>query len=226
MARGQNASTGRTARSERVLQPTINAFTEVAKANGFDPKKMTLGDAEKVLIEGANRGYPASASDLKDIYGEQSYEMRANDMRPPPYSTWVKERAATTLFQRKRDAEQQVAVSTPQGAKLDEAYKSSVETARQASDEESKARNSFEAAVKDATGESLRDFRFTLPNKTLNSDGKRVGTDKERQEQYFKGRFPTDYKKLEEAIAKRNKADEARRDAGEARRNFINGREA
>jgi hypothetical protein len=119
------------AQSER-LSRSVNAVALMAKDKGIDPSSMTLGEAEKYVLAlynapGARGRFTADKTTLKDEYGEQASEMRYNDMRPPSYSTWVKNKVAMALFSEKLAKDRADFEATPEGASLratkDAAYK-------------------------------------------------------------------------------------------------------
>jgi hypothetical protein len=185
---------------------------------------MTKGEAEDYLIKNANRGYPANKGDLDAQYSEEKYEMSANGMRAPSYGKWLEERVARTERAKARAETEATAGATPEGEKIIKAYRDSVDKSVEASKGETKARQLFEMAVREVSGgANLTQFRYTMADR-LFQDGTRVGENKERQELYFKEKFPNEYKKLEDAIANREQADKERREAGDKQRNFLNGR--
>ena len=191
----------------------------MAKGAGIDPKKMSLKEAENVLIK--PNDYPANSSDLRDIYDEQAFEMRANDMSPPPYRTWVKERAAASIFAKQREERANAMTETEEGRKIETAYQQAVKTSEAGIKQEQVARYQFEDAVKAQFGKSLREVRFELGSKKL-KDGTPVNKDNE--EQFFRELFPAQYSKLETSIKERDKVWDERRQIADRRRNFLNGR--
>ena len=207
MARGTPASQGRAARSEGL--PTTG--------------KMTKGEAEDYLIKNANRGYPANKGDLDAQYSEEKYEMSANGMRAPSYGKWLEERVARTERAKARAEAEAKLKATPEGEEIEKAYKASVEVASEARRDENKARNNLEMAVREVYRQNLSQFRFTMVQQRL-KDGTPVGTNKELQEQFFKEKFPNEYKKLEDAISGREQADKASTEIADRRRNILNGR--
>lgn len=117
MARGYS-----TARSER-LSRSVNVIALMAKDKGIDPSSMTLGAAEKFVLErynapGARGRFEADKTTLRDEYGEQASEMRYNDMRAPSYSTWVKNKVASMLFTDRIEKNRKDFEATPEGASL------------------------------------------------------------------------------------------------------------
>ena len=122
MARGYS-----TAQSER-LSRSVNVIARMAKDKGIDADSMTLGAAEKYVLERYNAnprqqeiGRVADKTDLKDEYGEQSFEMRANGLRPPSYSKWVKDKVAMMLFTDRIEKNRADFEATPEGAELSKA---------------------------------------------------------------------------------------------------------
>ena len=127
MARGYTS-----AQSER-LSRSVNVIAQMAKAKGIDPSSMTLGDAEKYVLERYNAsrrqkelGRVADKTDLKDEFGEQSVEMKANGLRPPSDSNWVKDKVSMMLFTDRIEKNREDFRATPEGAVLaktkDEAF--------------------------------------------------------------------------------------------------------
>jgi len=117
MARGYS-----NAQSER-LSRTVNVIAMMAKDRGIDPSSMTLGAAEKFVLARYNapgeRGrFEADKTTLRDEHGEQSFEMRANGMRAPSYSKWVKDKVAMMLFSDKTAKDRADFEATPEGAAL------------------------------------------------------------------------------------------------------------
>ena len=127
MARGySNASSERLARS-------VNVIAKMAEAQGLSADSMSLGDAEKYVLARYNAnprqqelGRVADKRDLKDEFGEQSFEMRANGLRPPSYSKWVKDKVSMMLFTDRIEKNRADFKATPEGAQLnkvkDDAY--------------------------------------------------------------------------------------------------------
>lgn len=208
MARGQTASQGRVARSEGL--PTKG--------------KMTKSQAEDYLIKNANRGYPANKGDLDAMYAEEKYEMGANGMRAPSYGKWLEERVARTERAKARaDAEAKLK-ATPEGEDIEKAYKASVEKASEARSEEVKARNTLEMVVREKYRANISQLRFTMGKGGIElKDGTPVGKDVELQERFFKEKFPNEYKRLEDAISNREKADKTSTEIADKRRNILNG---
>ena len=64
------------------------------------------------------------------------------------------------------------------------------------------AKSALEAEVLARTGDTLKSYLFTLPNKRLPEDDKRVGNDEERKAKYMRGMFKSIYKTYEDAVAK------------------------
>lgn len=119
------------AQSER-LSRSVNVIARMAADKGIDPSSMSLGEAEKFVLArynapGARGRFEADKTTLKDEHGEQSFEMRANGLRPPAYSKWVKDKVAMMLFTDKIDKDRKDFEATPEGAALratkDAAYK-------------------------------------------------------------------------------------------------------
>lgn len=186
---------------------------------------MTKSQAEDYLIKNANRGYPSNKGDLDAMYSEEKYEMSANGMRAPSYGKWLEERVARTERAKARaDAEAKLK-ATPEGEEIEKAYKTSVEKASEARSEEVKARNNLEMAVREVYRQNLSQFRFTLVQQRL-KDGTPVGANKDLQEQFFKEKFPNEYKRLEDAISNREKADKTSTEIADKRRNILNGNKA
>lgn len=117
MARGYTS-----AQSER-LSRSVNVIARMAKDKGIDPSSMTLGEAEKFVLARYNapgeRGrFEADKTTLRDEYGEQSFEMRANGLRAPSYSNWVKDKVAMIRFTDKTAKDRADFEATPEGASL------------------------------------------------------------------------------------------------------------
>jgi hypothetical protein len=184
---------------------------------------MSKSQAEDYLIKNANRGYPANKGDLDAQYSEEKYEMSANGMRAPSYGKWLEERVARTERAKARAEAEAKLKATPEGEEIEKAYKASVEVASEARRDENKARNNLEMAVREVYRQNLSQFRFTMVQQRL-KDGTPVGTNKELQEQFFKEKFPNEYKKLEDAISGREQADKASTEIADRRRNILNGR--
>ena len=105
------------------MERTVNIIAMMAKDKGIDPSSMTLGAAEKFVLArynapGARGRFEADKTTLRDEYGEQASEMRYNDMRPPSYSKWVKDKVAMALFSDKTDKDRSDFEATPEGAAL------------------------------------------------------------------------------------------------------------
>ena len=165
---------------------------------------MTRKQAENVLIQNARRGYPADANDLRDMYGEESYEMRANGMRPPSFDRWVKDRAATMLYSIKREAEQNERLATPRGQQLEAAYEKARKENLEAMEAEAVFRTKFEALVRERTGKNLYD----LPKETRQEDMQKM--------------FPNEMAKLKELYEEAAKSGVARQKAADERNEYLN----
>lgn len=149
MARGQNASTGRTARSEGL--PSIG-------------QTMSQLDAERYLIKNANRGYPADKNDLLAQYGEEAYEMRANGMRAPAYGKWLEQQVGRGVRAKERASKEEKLKSTKEGRVIETSFLLASELYKESTDAVSVARNKLSVLVKEETGMNLdayiREKRF------------------------------------------------------------------
>lgn len=122
MARGYTS-----AGSERLAR-SVNVIAQMAADKGISADSMTLGQAEKYVLERYNAnprqkelGRVADKTDLRDEYGEQSFEMRANGLRPPAYSKWVKDKVAMMLYTDRIEKNRADFRATPEGAALNKA---------------------------------------------------------------------------------------------------------
>ena len=225
MARGQNASTGRTARSERGSR-SVNAIAEMAKREGLDPKNLSLKQAEQVLFSKTD-DYPTTSGHLREIYAEQAFEMRANDITPPSYTRWAKERATVRFFSEKREAEQAKMKTTPEGEAVEKAYKESAKAFDEAARKSSVARYALERATLEKFGDgetNYRSFLFDINRQRFNDGtrfGDKPGSFQEILAQWTEEKFPQEMQRLNEAEIEYRVKLKERQDAGEARRQFL-----
>jgi hypothetical protein len=101
------------ASSER-LSKSVNV---IANATGIDLSKMSTSKLENVVLgigAGGRRGF-SDATDLKDAHAEQSYEMRANGLRPPSYGKWLSDIVATRVFTERLDDTRKAFQATKEG---------------------------------------------------------------------------------------------------------------
>jgi hypothetical protein len=154
MARGQNASTGRSARSEGV--PNIG--------------KMSTSDAEAYLLKNANRGYPANKDDILAQYGEEAYESRANGLRAPSYGQWLQQQVNRRERTKARENSRERLLATPEGKKIEADFVRAKNFYNEASAETNKARDELEVAFRKEYGQPMADYMDKASNRGRSMD--------------------------------------------------------
>jgi len=176
MARGQNASTGRSARSEGV--PNIG--------------KMSTSDAEAYLLKNANRGYPANKDDILAQYGEEAYESRANGLRAPSYGQWLQQQVNRRERTKARENSRERLLATPEGKKIEADFTKAKAIHSEARSDTNKARDTLESKFKEVHGQFLDQYMDEQSNRGLSMD---------EIDNRIKSIIPEEYAKLDKASA-------------------------
>jgi hypothetical protein len=203
MARGQNASTGRAARSEGLPN---------------SDKPMKQSEAEAYLIKNANRGYPADRNDLLAQYGEEAYEMGANGMRAPAYGKWLEQQVGRKVRSQTTEQERKKKLDTPEGKKIETGYLFAKELHKEARDATNKARDTLEAKFKEVHGQYLDIY--------MDEQSERRGLSMSEIDDRIKSIIPEEHAKLEKAHATEQALYDRYTAREKARNEFLNGSDA